>query len=299
MAVTGEIDMHGAATLMVAWRSGYNAEGRVVRAGGAVIEALREYAIESIRLVSDGDGRPYNPDDEQDDECAYLYAGHDELLDTALLEQIQLGASLPSATAGEIRGRKLALYGLLIGNDPKSRAAFIRKTNPVSLATKGLVAIFNETLDRVEQPIFAFDRFFDVILWRDAVWIISQKNFEALFKESEVVLAKTERWVNELGENMPISEDGKVWLAERLRQNSVMRRKIQSILRSPYLAKLTVEDLRRQMPEHGLNPDDLIVNDMLVFNKDTEKSALLLLNEDLWTGDFSGSQYAAARKSVR
>lgn len=299
MPVAHEIDIQGATTLIVAWRSGRNAIGRTVKAGGTVTETLRGYAAESLRYIGDGDGREYNPDDEQEEECAYLYAGHDELLDTAMLDEIEKGASLPLATIDEVRDRRLALYGLLIGNDPNSRTVFIRKTNPVSLATKGLVAIFDQTLYRIEQPILAFDNNFDVIISGDAVWILSQRNFEALFKESEAVLAKAEKWVDELGKHLPISQDAKSWLGARLRQNSVMRRKVQSILRSPYLAKLTIEELRRRMPEHGLNPDELIVDDMLVFNRETEKSALLLLNEDLWTGDFSGSQYAATRKSVR
>jgi hypothetical protein len=298
MPATRDIDIRAAATLVVAWRSGRSAQARTVRAGGPVIETLREYAAESLALV-DGSGRPYNPDDEQDDECPYLYADRDELLDTALLDQIERGASLQLATAADVQSRRLVLYALLIGNDPKSRTAFIRKTNPVSLATKGVVAIFDDTLYRVEQPIFAFDRFFDVILSGNAVWILSQRNFEALFKESEAVLAKTEKWAEELGRHVPLSRQAQTWLAGRLRENSVLRRKVESVLRSRYLDKLTVEELRRRMPEHGLDPAELIDGDKLVINKDTEKSVLLLLNEDLWTGDFSGSQYAAGRKSVR
>jgi hypothetical protein len=298
MPATRDIDIRAAATLVVAWRSGRSAQARTVRAGGPVIETLREYAAESLALV-DGSGRPYNPDDEQDDECPYLYADRDELLDTALLDQIERGASLQLATAADVQSRRLVLYALLIGNDPKSRTAFIRKTNPVSLATKGVVAIFDDTLYRVEQPIFAFDRFFDVILSGNAVWILSQRNFEALFKESEAVLAKTEKWAEELGRHVPLSRQAQTWLAGRLRENSVLRRKVESVLRSRYLDKLTIEELRRRMPEHGLDPAELIDGDKLVINKDTEKSVLLLLNEDLWTGDFSGSQYAAGRKSVR
>ena len=36
MPVTHEIDMQGAITLMIAWRSGRNAIGRTLKAGGAV-----------------------------------------------------------------------------------------------------------------------------------------------------------------------------------------------------------------------------------------------------------------------
>jgi hypothetical protein len=78
-----------------------------------------------------------------------------------------------------------------------------------------------------------------------------------------------------------------------------MRRKVQSILRSPYLSKLTPDTLETKMTAHGLLPENLTKDGSLVFNKDTEKDLLLFLNEDLWTGDFSGDQYAAARKARR
>ena len=53
------------------------------------------------------------------------------------------------------------------------------------------------------------------------------------------------------------------------------------------------------MAVHGLDADKLLEGGSLVFNQDTEKDLLLFLNEDLWTGDFSGDQYAAARKARR
>jgi hypothetical protein len=40
-------------------------------------------------------------------------------------------------------------------------------------------------------------------------------------------------------------------------------------------------------------------DDGLIITKETERDILLLLNEDLWRGDFSGQQYAATNKSRR
>lgn len=210
-----------------------------------------------------------------------------------------MGSSLPLIAADELRKRTLALYALLIGDDPDSRAIFVRKGNPVSLAGKGVVAVFDDALTRVTRPILAFDSTFDVVLLGSSVWILNQKNFEALFKESEAVLARTSEWVDQLSQVLPIADDGKEWLATRLRQNSVMRRKVHSILRSPYFQKLTPDVLRSGMVAHGLSPEILMKDGSLIFNKVTEKDLLLFLNEDLWTGDFSGDQYAAARKARR
>jgi hypothetical protein len=193
----------------------------------------------------------------------------------------------------------LVLYALLIGNDPDSRAIFVRKGNPVSLAAKGLVAIFDNALVRVTHPILAFDSAFDLVLLDSSVWILNQKNFESLFKESEAVLARTSEWVDQFNQILPVTSESKDWLVDRLRQNSVMRRKVQSILRSGYLPRLTPDMLRSKMAVHGLAADQLMRDGLLVFNKDTERDLLLFLNEDLWTGDFSGDEYAAARKSRR
>jgi hypothetical protein len=299
MGAIEEIDIAEAATLIVAWRAGRTARGAVLRAGGQVIDAMRGYARESLETITSGHGRPYNPDDEQDEDVAFLTASQDELLDTAVLEQLRIGSSLPLIGADELRKRTLALYALLIGNEPGSRVIFVRKGNPVSLAAKGVVAVFDDSLTRVTRPILAFDSTFDVILLGSSVWILNQKNFEGLFKESEAVLARTSEWVDQLSRLLPIADDGQEWLASRLRQNSVMRRKVHSILRSRYLPSLTPDIVRARMSAHGLIPEDLMKDGSLVFNRDTEKDLLLFLNEDLWTGDFSGDQYAAARKARR
>lgn len=298
MAAIEEIDMKAAATLIVAWRTGRNAHGRMVKAGGQVIEALRSHAQDSLEKIATGQGRPYNPDDDQED-APFLSADQDELLDTALLEQLQIGSSLRPIAPDELRRRSITLYALIIGDDPNNTMMFIRRGNPVSLASKSIVAVFDQTLSRVTEPILAFDPNIDVIIHGSAVWVLNQKNFEALFKESDAVLAKTAEWVDKLDQALPVEPESKEWLSRRLRENSVLRRKIQSILRSQYLSTLTPSILRKQMVARGLDPSKLMKEESLIFNKDTERDILLFLNEDLWTGDFSGEQYAAAAKKAR
>lgn len=292
-----EIDTNGAATLIVAWRGGRNVYCRVLKAGGDVIEALRSYAALAVERLGDNEGHAYDPDDQQEDDQIFLSASREELLDTVLMAQIERGSSLPLIAPDDLKHHTIILYALLVGNDSNSRAVFVRKGSPVKLATKSLVAVFDETLTRVTDPILAFDQNFDVLIKGESVWVLNQRNFEALFKESEAVLAKTAKWAEDLAEALPISDEGREWLKVRLRQNSIMRRKVQSILRGPYLTKLSVDVMSKRMLGHGLDPDELIKDGLLVFNRDTEASILLFLNEDLWTGDFSGEHYAATRKA--
>lgn len=297
--MTEEPENKESAVVVVAWRTGKKAHGRVVKAGGDVTGALRVYASDIENKIANGSGREYDPNDEQDDETTYLKADREELLDTALLEEIFKGASLPLASDEVLRKRPLVLYTLLLGNDPSKLRAYIRKRSPIHLAKKGIVALFDQTLTRVEKPLLAFDNFFDVVVYPDSVTIFHQKNFEGLFKESQAVLSKTTEWAESLSRSIPLNTDSVEWLAKRLRETSVMRRRVQSLLKSEYISKLTIETLRLKMEQQGLDPERLTEGDSLVLNRETEREILLFLNEDLWTGDFSGDQYAASRKSRR
>ncbi len=78
-----------------------------------------------------------------------------------------------------------------------------------------------------------------------------------------------------------------------------MRRKVHSITTSSYLPMLTPEILAKKMEEHNLDTGKLLMDGKLVFTSETESDMLLLLNEDLWTGDFSGDQYAAIKDKER
>lgn len=297
-----EINLHGPATVVVAWRSGRNAHGRALTAGGEVTDHLRGHAASALELVRTGRHRAYDPNDEQDDECDYLETDRTELLDTALLGQILQAASLPPATEGELRNHVLALYALVVGDDPNALTAFVRRGNPVKFAKKNLLAIFDQTLTltRVERPLLAFDEGYDLVIYPGNVHILNQGHFEALFKESDAVLARTSDWARNLAGVLPMSSSSMEWLSGRLPQTSVMRRRVQSILKCSYLEKLTPDVLTLKMKERGLDPQQLLDPDgQLIINKDTERDVLLLLNEDLWTGDFSGEQYAAARKARR
>lgn len=153
-----------------------------------------------------------------------------------------------------------------MGDDLNSLTAFVRRGNPVPLARKSLVAIFDQALTRVERPLLAFDERYDVVIYPGRVHILNQKNFEALFKESGAVLARTSEWARNLASTLPMSISSMDWLATRLRQTSVMRRRVQNILHGSYLHELTREALCVKMKERGLDPQQLMDDDGLIIN---------------------------------
>ena len=302
MRATYDLNLNGSASLVVAWRTDRRAHGRLVKVGGDLVKTLQSYAKDQFAVIAQAEPRPYDPDDiQEEDDCTVLSTNLDEIFDTPLLEELRTGSSLRLIGPSELRERKIVCYALLIGNRSDDRIIFIKKTNPIKLTKKGAISTFlgDQTLTKLSEPLLAFDENFDVVIYRESVWILRQKQFELLFKDSSAVLAKTGQWVNELDKVLPMTDESKERLTIRLTQTSVMRRKLLSILRSPYLQKLTPEILRDKMNEAGLDPSKLLEGDKLVFTKETEKDILLLLNEDLWTGGFSGERYSATRKARR
>ncbi|MFE6387231.1 Kiwa anti-phage protein KwaB-like domain-containing protein [Nocardiopsis dassonvillei] len=296
--MAGEITTEGAATLIVAWRRTRHVHGRMLRFGGEFGSKLREYAEASVEKINVGSGKSYDPDDEQG-EADFLTVKHEELQDTEVVSVLRQGASLQNATADELRKKTLAFYALILGDEPENRSVFIKAGNPIKLAGKSLVGVFDNTLTRIHQPLFQFEASWDVIITNDGIWAFDQNRFERLFKETDVVLAKTDEWVEKLAAKVPIAEDDLAEFSKRLRSNSVLRRKVTSILQKPHLESLTADALRKKMSDRGLDPEVLMPNGSLSLTKETQSDVLRLLNEDLFTGDFSGEQYSASRKSLR
>ncbi len=286
------------ATLVVAWNVGKTTQARQVKAAGTVLAHLKEAASRVDRIIEEGEGKAYDPDDEQED-AAYLTVDRADLLDPNLERELLKGPSLPLISADELRKRRLLGYGLVLGDDPSERRLYIKKRSPVQMLSKSLVTRFNQTLSRIEDPVLAFETLYDVKLDGENVWALHQANFEGLFKESEAVLAMAGDWVNDLAKHVPMKKQALADLTEMVERNSVLRRKLQSVLRRPHVASLTSTTLKQAMKDHGLDPTKIMPRGKLVVNHKNATLLLELLNEDLWEGYFSSEKWSARHKARR
>lgn len=292
------IPTDGSATLIGAWRSGKQVHGRYIRFGGALKSELQRYAEEAAKVIATGTGKDYDPDDEKG-EADFLKIQHEELQDTAVVDVLKKATTLKNAHSHELKKKKLAFYALILGDDPERRSIFIKVRNPIKLAEKTLVGILNNSLTQVEDPVFQFENNWDIVITEWGVWAFNQKAFERLFKETEVVLAKTREWVEKLATLVPIAEEDIDGFAERVRSNSHLRAKLTSLLRKSHIESLDTEVLREKMMTRGLDPDIYMPNGTISLKKENQDQVIRLLNEDLFSGDFSGEQYTASKKSVR
>jgi len=287
----------GAFVLVVAWRVGRNVVARKVKIGGPVEEALSQYATDAAAVVEASEGRQYDPDEDQE-ELGYVFSSRAEAWDTALLEELWKGDALPNLEPEEL-GKTFVCYAALVGSGP-STALYIRKSNPISLATKSLVAGYiGGALTKVENRVFAFDSNFDVIVTADRLFALNKLRFELLFKDSAAVIAKAPEWVDEMASLLPMSPESKANLESNLKTSSLLRRKITSILSREYARALTVDTIRSKMELHGLEVERLMPDGELLFSPENTRELVRLLNQDLFRGDFSDEEFAAGSKQRR
>ncbi|GEO92153.1 Kiwa anti-phage protein KwaB-like domain-containing protein [Kocuria flava] len=283
----------GSLQLVVAWRSGKATIGRCIKTADDVEETLRSHAERAVAEMTDP--APYSPDTDMEDNT-HLEADPEELFDTSLIETLRQGASLQLATEQELKTKALFCHAAVIGRGD-AETIFVKKRSPIQLGKKSVVAtLLNNTLDKIETPIFAFDNRYDAIITKSKVYVLDKSSFEGLFKESPAVLAKTTEWVQEVSSVVSMTDGSQEILETVLKRNQHLRKKFQAIMRRPHIQTLTPDTLRSVILSSGYNPTELMDGDNLSVTDTNVKTVLQLLNEDLFIGSFSQEPFAAGSK---
>ncbi len=81
-----------------------------------------------------------------------------------------------------------------------------------------------------------------------------------------------------------------------LRRNSVIRNKVSSIVRREYFLDLDPKDVVKHLDDHGMEKSKYLKDGKFDFTEDTIQDLVRFLNEDLFSGDFSGERFAASGK---
>lgn len=278
--------------LVVAWRVGAAPQGATVRISPAVQDQLRGIAV----AVTGGltAGHAYSPDTDMEDNT-HLIAGRDQLLDVELLGILERGANLGEAGVQDLLERPLLCYAIVVGVEQP--LIFVRKRSPVTLLRKSIIAqLLSGALNQIDPPLFAFDALVDVIIAGDEIFILNKRLFEALFKESEVVLSNIPVWVEQFTRGFPVTSTSRDILVEALRRNGFLRNKIHNILTRPYIDSLTPAQIEEKLTRYGFDTSVYMRDGEVDFTKATAPDLIRLLNEDFFVGDFSDEQYAAGSK---
>jgi len=152
--------------------------------------------------------------------------------------------------------------------------------------------------ERLEGPTFAFYTSFDLVLAPEWALIVSQTEFERLFRDAGLVEQHINEWVAGIEQYLPWAPGSVDALAEVASRDSRIWRRLREINRRGHLTNVTIDQVRDYAVQMNLDIDHLIDNDQLIFDPEERFTTLHLLNEDLFRGPLSEERFEAQRKTT-
>lgn len=305
-----DLDIAGALTLTIGWRSGRKLKLGRVETGRDVDIAFREVINATIEDLETRTPQDWAPDADLTAET-YLVIATDQLGDAPVLasefkdnllaDVLQHAETVPTLDAANLPSADLGFYALTIDQTDGSRVAFLRRNNPRrGLKKANFFAGLRDSLSRIEDPIFAFDGLIDLVFVHDRVALLSSTAFAALFRDQETLTAQVPKWIDELSAHVPIAEAGRERLAERALAVTHLRTRLEAIVTRGHLKDVPHETLRKAMKANDLDPDTLLTSDgELILEEADIQSVLYFLNEDLFYGSITELGFRADKKAAR
>lgn len=263
------VDVTAALTLAVGWISGQRTKIRQVTVSQEVAEEFRRVVRDTLNDLASRDGEVWAPDAELSPET-YLHLDATEVGDAplmaaehqglSLVDALRAAESLPDLHPAQLPAGDLSFYAITIGNEPGSRSVFLRRSNPRRGLKRGRIySVFSDTLHRIEEPIFAFDEWMDLVVVESEMFVLSQTVFAALFRSQDALAAQVPVWTSQLKEVVPISELGATRLQTRAQRDSRIRARLEAIVRRGHLTSVPAKRIRKALLAAELDPD-LVLN---------------------------------------
>jgi hypothetical protein len=197
----------------------------------------------------------------------------------------------------------LRFYAIVVSPNARRRAVFFRAYSPKKELTRraGFAALLSRgSYDKVESKIFLFDHDTDCFSWDGYLFIHNVGAFQRIFGYIEELRARANATVDAVLAQIPVSN------AEAFRTNCTgqlqMMSKLAQIARKPYLARVTMQDMRRTIDDFHLDVQIVRENgqEKLLFEGGLEKRWLILkLLDDNYLGStMTHEKYEVNSKSA-
>lgn len=206
----------------------------------------------------------------------------------------------PVMKAATVPAGNLGLYALTVGSTPESRAALVRRSNPRrSLRAGRVFTSLRDALARLDEPVFAFDMVFDLVLYGDRAYVLSRPRLP-LFRDQQALVAQVPGWTEAVAAHVPMTSDGQCRLTAKALRDRRIASRLKTIVNRGHLDCITDEMLRVTMTAVGLDPDVLLTRDNeLELADDHIATVLQFLTEDLFYGAITNVGFRADRKAIR
>src|SRR5579871_1553738 len=145
--------------------------------------------------------------------------------------------------------------------------------------------------DALREPVFLFDSHLDCIARGDDLYILNKSNFQSMFLFFELVRRNAQQALATLRERLPIGNFDQ--FAHDCEGHLVKLVKLQNIAAKPYLARITIADLRRAITRHNLK---LEVQEVVIYDPADKWALLKLLDDDYLHSRLTNLDYEANGK---
>lgn len=297
MTTLNDLDIGGPLALGVGWRERNTIDGGRVGITNHIAERFRAIAVSHVESLLNRAPRTFTPEADLEPREEYLVADLAELDEdepvTNLLDGLELRDPI---SIRDLPKRSLLFYAFVF----PQQATFLRKLNPYQTAKTGKVwTRLGDTLTEIQDPLFSFDSRVDLAITNEEILISNATAFELLFKEANYFRRHIDSWVQAISDYLPITAGSGQILIQGCSTNTRLRRRLESIHRRGHLRDIPIAAVQSQAEEQGLDPEGFIQNGELDLHDVPIDDVLKLLNEDLFIGPFSGTQFAVDRKSQR
>jgi Kiwa protein KwaB-like len=153
--------------------------------------------------------------------------------------------------------------------------------------------------DRVREPLFLFDQHVDCIARDGLAFIFSKDKFQKIFRFFEMVLKTARSTLKTIEAQVPIANFDEFQKA--CEGHLQMLTKLKNIAGKPYLASVTIMDIKKVMKEFpGLKVEirKSKGKEMLVFDRRDKWALLRLLDDDYLKSVMTGVNYEVSGKRV-
>lgn len=303
------IDSQDPMTLAVGWTVGKNTKVRQVLLGADVATEFYQVAQNTISDLSNREASEWTPDADLSPEtyliCPATDVGDSPKLTSdhdgkSFLEVLSQAERLEAINPKHLPTGDVSFYAIVIGA-PGERIVFIRRSNPRRGLKRGKIyGTLSDSLQKVQDPIFAFDDWIDLVLSGENLYVLSQTVFAAFFRDQESLAKKIPEWIAQLEEHVPLADSSRECIQTRVTRDSRLKARLEAIVRRDHLASVSAETLRIAMEDNELDAERLLDSEgNLILEDDDVQQVLYLLNEDLFTGSLTKTGFRADKKAAR
>ncbi|NJK64309.1 MAG: DUF4868 domain-containing protein [Synechococcaceae cyanobacterium SM2_3_1] len=190
-------------------------------------------------------------------------------------------------------------FYMVILTDDHERAIFFRKftRNRELLRSKYLIVQqIGDKYCRLETPLFQFDQTFDAIYFKGILLSLNKTNFQHIFRYYDLLAKVAEQSLNEIQAKVPIANFDD--FAASCRSHPQKLGKLSEILKKPYLASITMKDIKKVIKQFEMPVEIIKENneEKIVFQKKQPWIILHLLDDAYLGSVMTGIKYEVNSK---